>query len=78
MIELTAEQRRELSQPEPLVTDPVTGETYVLVRRDLYERVRHLFDDTALSKRDVATLVARAMRGLPGGDGTTIYKRGRL
>jgi hypothetical protein len=62
MIELTAEQRRELGQPEPVAIDPETKETYVLVRKDLYDRVRHLFDDAELSKREVAVLVERAMR----------------
>jgi hypothetical protein len=68
MIELTEEQRRELNQPEPLAIDPITKESYVLVRRDLYERVRHLFDDTALSKREVAMLVERAMQEYDEGD----------
>jgi hypothetical protein len=68
MIELTEEQRQELSQPEPVAIDPVTKETYVLVRRDLYERIRHLFDDTALSKREVARLVDQAMREYDDGD----------
>jgi hypothetical protein len=62
MIELTEEQRSELSGPEPVVIDPQTKEEYVLIRRDLYERIRYLLDDTALSKREVAALVDRAMQ----------------
>ena len=42
MIELTEQQRQELSAPEPLVLDPQTQETYVLVRRDTYERLKAL------------------------------------
>lgn len=48
MIQLTPEQRRELNGPDPLVLDPETGETYVLVRKTLFERMKSLFtDDTA-------------------------------
>jgi hypothetical protein len=68
MIEFTDEQRRELGQPEPVIIDPVTKEEYVLVRRDRYERIRHLIDDMALSKREVAVLVDRAMREHDEGD----------
>jgi hypothetical protein len=68
MIELTEEQRRQLSEPEPVVIDPLTKEEYVLVRRDVYQRIRHLLDETALSKREVALLVDRAMREYDEGD----------
>jgi PHD/YefM family antitoxin component YafN of YafNO toxin-antitoxin module len=40
MIELTEQQRRELSKPEPVAIDPQTQETYVLVRREAYERMK--------------------------------------
>jgi hypothetical protein len=71
MIELTDEQRRELAQPEPLVIDPQTKATYVLVRKELYDRIRHLLeDDTAVSKRDLAILVERAMREYDAHDPT--------
>jgi hypothetical protein len=40
MIELTPEQRQELTQPEPTVIDPETREQYVLVRKEVYERLR--------------------------------------
>lgn len=42
MIELTELQRQELSAPEPVAVDPQTGESYVLVRRDTYERFKAL------------------------------------
>lgn len=45
MIELTHEQRQELSRPEPVAIDPETQRTYVLVRQELYERLRALLDD---------------------------------
>jgi hypothetical protein len=45
VIELTEQQRRELDGPGPaLVRDPKTGETFVLVRRDVYDQVRKLVD----------------------------------
>jgi len=45
MIELTTEQRQALDQPEPLVLDPITQETYILVRKDVYDRLRQLLQD---------------------------------
>ena len=62
-IELTQDQRRELAQPVPVAIDPETKETYVLVRREVYERIRHLVegDEAELDMRQVAVLVERAM-----------------
>src|SRR5437660_474302 len=46
MIELTAEQRKALEGPGPAeARDPVTNETYVLVRKEAYQRVRSLLDE---------------------------------
>lgn len=42
MIELTEQQRQELSALEPAAIDPRTGEIYVLVRRETYERFKAL------------------------------------
>jgi hypothetical protein len=42
MIELTEEQRRELSNPEPLAIDPATRQAYVLVRKEAYDRLKAL------------------------------------
>jgi hypothetical protein len=42
MIELTEQQRQELSAPEPMAIDSLTRETYVLVRRETYERFKAL------------------------------------
>jgi len=41
MIELTQQQRGELDKRQPVeVRDPKTNEVYVLLRKDVYERVR--------------------------------------
>ena len=40
MFELTELQRQELSVHEPVAVDPQTLETYVLVRRETYERFK--------------------------------------
>jgi hypothetical protein len=54
MIELTKEQLRELSQPEPIAIDPETKETYVLVRKGVYERLRSLLgDDTVYTTAEM-------------------------
>ncbi len=46
MIELTEQQRHELIATEtPQILDPGTGKTYVLVRTEIYLRLRALFDD---------------------------------
>jgi hypothetical protein len=42
MIELTEQQRHELSAPEPVAIDPETQETYVLVRREVYDHLKTL------------------------------------
>ena len=42
MIELTEQQRQELSGPEPMAIDPETEETYVLVRKAAYDRLKAL------------------------------------
>jgi hypothetical protein len=54
MIELTKEQRHELTEPEPLVIDPETRQTYVLVRKEVYDRLRTLLDeDTVYTTADM-------------------------
>ena len=40
MIELTPMQRKELDAPEPVAINPETQETYILVRREVYERFK--------------------------------------
>ena len=61
MIELSEEQRRELAKPVALALDPVTKETYVLVRADLYERLRGLrYDDGDFCIREAYPLMDEA------------------
>jgi hypothetical protein len=45
MIQLTEEQRRELDAPEPVAIDPHTQDTYVLVRKALYDRLKGLLEE---------------------------------
>ncbi|PWT70245.1 MAG: hypothetical protein C5B46_09810 [Proteobacteria bacterium] len=45
MIQLTEEQKRELGNSESIrLCDPRTEETYVLVRADLFDRMRAVID----------------------------------
>ena len=61
MIELTEEQRRELSAPEPIAIDPQTGETYVLVRREAYERLKALLAPDDYDPEEGAAYVNEVM-----------------
>ena len=46
MIELTEEQRQELDNPGPVqARDPLTHETYFLVRKAVYERFEVLMGE---------------------------------
>jgi hypothetical protein len=45
MIELTPQQRQELTSSVPEAVDPETKEIYVLVRRHLYERLKALLSE---------------------------------
>ncbi|MCI0742668.1 MAG: hypothetical protein L0Y72_26845 [Gemmataceae bacterium] len=47
MIELTQEQSRELSGSETVAIDPNSKEQYILVRKDVFERMKGLLDDDA-------------------------------
>jgi hypothetical protein len=61
MIELSKEQRQELSQPEPMALNPETQQVYVLVRREVYERLRPLLDeDTVYTTADMLDRVLAA------------------
>ncbi len=61
MIELTEGQRQELSIAEPLVVDPPTRETYVLVRKEDYERMKGLlYDAGEASDDELRLLLARS------------------
>lgn len=46
MIELTEQQRRELTATDaPRLLDPETGKTYVLVPTEVYERLKSLLEE---------------------------------
>ena len=61
MIELNDQQRRELSVPEPIAIDPQTRETYVLVRREAYERLKALLAPDDYDPDEGAGLVNEIM-----------------
>jgi hypothetical protein len=76
MIALTEQQGQELARAEetpPSVFDPATNTTYVLVRADVYERIREFVADDGLDMRQVALLVERAMRDDDAGDPTLAF-----
>ncbi|HEX4132456.1 MAG TPA: hypothetical protein VHZ24_20665 [Pirellulales bacterium] len=48
MIRLAAEQQRDVAAnngPSPRAVDPATSTEYVLVRAEIYERLKPLFED---------------------------------
>lgn len=45
MIELTDVPRQELAADEPIAVDPMTKTEYVLVRKEIYERLKGILDD---------------------------------
>jgi hypothetical protein len=46
MIELTEQQRRELTATDvPHLVDPETGKTYVLVSTEVYEQLRRILEE---------------------------------
>jgi hypothetical protein len=65
MIELTEEQRRAVrdraGQPLPMI-DPLTGETFLLMQRDLYDRLTE-YDDNPWTdaERDALAVEVDAM-----------------
>jgi hypothetical protein len=77
MIELTEQQRLAIARSEtpPTVIDPDTKTAYVLIRKDVYERMSTLLED-GLDMRQVAVLVERAMREDDANDPTLdFYQR---
>jgi hypothetical protein len=62
MIELTEEQRRELDQAEPVAVDPQTKKEYVLVSREVYEKLRAILADP--DPRDTYAAMDRAFAPL--------------
>jgi hypothetical protein len=64
MIELTDEQRRQLASGQAVdVTDPQTAQLYVILRKDVYERVQHLlYDDSEWTADELRVLLARSAK----------------
>ena len=48
MIELTDDQRAAVAEGDTLVRDSTTNETYVLVRKVVYDQLRSALDDDAV------------------------------
>ena len=60
---LTVQQLRAVNQGEPLrFVDPDVGQEFVVVRADVFDRVKLLFDDTDLDPREALPLVWQAMQ----------------
>jgi hypothetical protein len=71
MIELTEQQRQELTATEaPQFLDPQTGKTYVLVQTAVYERLKELLED---EPRVTGEMVDRLMEEEDRDDPTLAY-----
>ena len=78
MLELTEQQQHAVdADSEPRLIDPRTRTAYVLVKAEIYERLRSLLaEDEGLDMRQVAVLVERAMREDDANDPTLdFYQR---
>jgi hypothetical protein len=62
MIDLTEEQRSQLESGQAVdIIDPRTAQPYVLLRKEVYERVRRLlYDDTEWTAEEMRQLLARS------------------
>jgi hypothetical protein len=61
MIELTPEQRQELSNTEPIAIDPQTKEIYILVPQETYKRMRALLNLEDYDPDEGATYINEVM-----------------
>jgi len=61
MIELTERQRQELNVPEPVAIDPQTAQTYVLVRREVYDRLKAVLAADDYDPDEGATFINEVM-----------------
>lgn len=68
MIELTETQREELKHPEPAALDPRTQETYILVRKDAYERMKALLATGEYDPDEGAALLHEVLAEDDAGD----------
>jgi hypothetical protein len=64
MIELTEEQRQQLENGKAVdVTDSHNAQHYVVLRKDVYERVRQLlYDDSGWTEDELRLQLARSAR----------------
>ena len=64
MIEFTEEQRQLLESGKVIdVTDPQTDQRYVILRKDVYERVqRLLYDDSEWTQDELRLQLARSAK----------------
>lgn len=60
MIKLTPEQRQQLDEGRPVdVIDPQTAQAYVVLRKDVCDRVRRLFpDDSDATPDELRSMLA--------------------
>ena len=83
MIELTPEQRKQLDEGLAVeLTDPQTATPYVLLRKDVYDRLRRLlYDDGDATAEELRGLLARSAAangwGEPGMDAYDRYDEER-
>jgi hypothetical protein len=68
MIELTEQQRQELGGPEPVAIDPVTGQVFVLVRKEAYDRLKGLLSLDEYDPDEGAASINEIMAGDDAGD----------
>ena len=64
MIELTDEERRRLESGQAVeIADAKTAQCYVVLRKDVYDRARHLlFDDSDWTDDDLRLQLARSAK----------------
>jgi putative addiction module component (TIGR02574 family) len=64
MIDLTEEQRRQLENGKAVdVTDAQTAQPYVVLRKDVFERVRNLlYDDSEWTEDELRLQLGRSAR----------------
>jgi hypothetical protein len=64
MIELTEEQRQELESGKAVsVTDSQSAQDYVVLRKDVYDRVRQLlYDDSEWTEDELRLHLARSAK----------------
>lgn len=60
---LTSQQLESVQHGEPMrFVDPELGQEFVIVRADIFDRVRLLFDDTDLTPNETLPLIWQSMK----------------